>query len=757
MLISEKHIRVTVFLFLFNLLFLIVPQYHCQSITEDLIKKYEDSLLNLPKDQQLELLIELSWENRMINPLRGLSFADSALIISGKIDNRRKYATIKNIKGVIFTYIGEYDSALTNHFESLQIRENFDDTAAVAASLNNIGLVFERINDLDKALFYYSESLHKKELLGNKPSIVVSLNNTAIILRKKLEIEKALSYQLRALEICKTIDSPNDLALTYSNLGIIYKIKGMYKTALDYSEKSLKIREEIGDRQGLAIQYLTIGNIRELIGDFSGAVNNYNEAVKIASVNKFKPILTDSYSSLYSAYKNSGDHANSLFYLEKYAAAKDSLINEEKSLKILELETKYELGKKELQLRSLELERQTTFRNYLLIITIITLISVIIITNRYLAIKKITKSLAESEEFNRALVNNLPEIVLIIVEDKIVYINHISELYTGLTINQITGKSIFEFIELSYHELVKRNQRQILEGKIITDFEIKVMPRENLQIDFLVRASFINYKGSDAILGVLNDISNFKKFQQEIIEAKNRAEKSDKLKTEFLAQISHEIRTPVNVLLNWTSLIEDYTKDNILGEIKIGFDVIKTQGKRIVRTIDMILNMSELQLGTYEPIMMKIDLVEKVLQNLYQEFLYEAKRKNLSFQLDSEIRNAVIICDEYSVVQIFRNLIENAVKYTYEGSIKIKVYDYDQNKIAVSVIDTGLGISEDYLPNLFSAFSQEDQGYSRKFEGNGLGLSLVKKYLELNNADITVQSKKDEGSNFTVTFNKVNG
>jgi signal transduction histidine kinase len=103
------------------------------------------------------------------------------------------------------------------------------------------------------------------------------------------------------------------------------------------------------------------------------------------------------------------------------------------------------------------------------------------------------------------------------------------------------------------------------------------------------------------------------------------------------------------------------------------------------------------------------------------------------------------------VRQIFDNLIHNAIKYTHKGGIEIDIYS-NTNSIQVVVADTGIGISEEYLPNLFKPFTQEEHGYTRKYEGNGLGLALVKRYCELNDTQIKVESKKGEGTKFTLEF-----
>ncbi len=260
-----------------------------------------------------------------------------------------------------------------------------------------------------------------------------------------------------------------------------------------------------------------------------------------------------------------------------------------------------------------------------------------------------------------------------------------------------------------------------------------------------------NFIGSVAIN---RDITSRKEFELELEAAKLQAEKSDRLKSEFLAQMSHEIRTPINSILNFTTLIRQECRGIETEDLKISFNIIESASKRVIRTIDLILNMSELQTGTYEYRSRWFDLFEDSLKSLQSEFKNIADEKKIKLSLVKQTDNSILQADEYSVNQIFQNLIDNAVKYTREGEVEIVLSRDQNNKMCVEIRDTGIGISEEFLPKLFEAFSQEEQGYSRKFEGNGLGLALVKKYCELNNAVIDVESNKGKGTTFTVTFDK---
>lgn len=249
------------------------------------------------------------------------------------------------------------------------------------------------------------------------------------------------------------------------------------------------------------------------------------------------------------------------------------------------------------------------------------------------------------------------------------------------------------------------------------------------------------------------DITEKKRMVEELIEAKEKAEKSDKLKSEFLSQMSHEIRTPMNALLNFTTLLKGELKKHVTAETIEYIEGINSSGQRLIRTVDLLLNVSEVLAGTYKATFLEIDLAKGILDKIKNEYLGLVEEKGLQFNLVLNSTSALITADEYSVYKIFENLIDNAVKYTAKGAVTIKVEKIDLD-LKVSIEDTGIGISEEFMSNMFKPFTQEDSGYSKKYEGNGLGLTLVKKYCDLNGIGIEVESKKQIGTKFTLTFYK---
>lgn len=285
-------------------------------------------------------------------------------------------------------------------------------------------------------------------------------------------------------------------------------------------------------------------------------------------------------------------------------------------------------------------------------------------------------------------------------------------------------------------------------------YEKRLVRKDGEIINVIVEAVAVKDKTGKPshIIEQVIDITDRKKVEKELIYAKEKAEESDRLKTAFLAQMSHEIRTPLNVILAAMSLIQDDLDDSD-PDTKTILESVSSAGKRLQRTIDLILNISAVQSGSYEPEMTDINL-DKELRILIEEFRTMENEKGLTISYIKKTKHNIIHADHYSTVQIFQNLISNAVKYTLKGKVEVILDDWDKEKLQVIVKDTGIGISKDYLSKLFAPFSQEDVGHKREFEGNGLGLALVKKYVEINNADILVESEKNKGSIFTVIFNK---
>jgi PAS domain S-box-containing protein len=276
---------------------------------------------------------------------------------------------------------------------------------------------------------------------------------------------------------------------------------------------------------------------------------------------------------------------------------------------------------------------------------------------------------------------------------------------------------------------------------------------EDFPVEVMLTLITINQKTMFYV--VWRDITDRKKTESELIKAKELAEQSNQLKDAFIANMSHEIRTPLNGILGMTSILKDTFEEYVTEEEQNIFNVIDFSSNRLMRTIDMILNISRLQIGEFPYIPSTINIT-KLLENLVNEYQIQAKNKSLSLIFENNFGTINIYADEYCIIQSISNIIENAMKYTQEGYIKVYVSYSSDNELIINVKDSGIGISEDFKQKIFRPYSQEETGYSRSYEGVGLGLSLVKQMVELNHAEISVESIKGKGSCFSITFKNNN-
>lgn len=368
--------------------------------------------------------------------------------------------------------------------------------------------------------------------------------------------------------------------------------------------------------------------------------------------------------------------------------------------------------------------------------------------------KKTETFLKKTEEMFKLFFENAPIGMCIVSSDgKISRSNKAFCNTVGYEEHEIIGANLKMFFNGGLSKRVKPTHQMIIETESL-DTEVNLIKRSGHKVAALLKTIKIyddNGEPINTLMQVL-DITQIKKVQAELSRALEKAKESDSLKSAFLAQMSHEIRTPLNVILPSIKLMADDlgSKDSEMASI---LNAVENAGKRLQRTIDMILSMSAVQSGNYKPKFETFSLAEE-LKNLSQEFAQVARDKGLKLYYSNNTSGSQISADRYTIGQIFQNLVGNAVKYTHSGYVSVSIEDYDENNLIVKIEDSGIGIGSKYLNNLFSPFSQEDSGQTRKYEGNGLGLALVKEYVTLNKGQISVQSEKYRGTVFSVVFER---
>ncbi|MFH0735427.1 MAG: ABC transporter substrate binding protein [bacterium] len=289
--------------------------------------------------------------------------------------------------------------------------------------------------------------------------------------------------------------------------------------------------------------------------------------------------------------------------------------------------------------------------------------------------KDITYSREQEEIFLRFLkaIERSPISVMITNTDGLIeYVNPYFEKTSGYGFDEIKNKNP-RFLKTEYYK--KEDYQKLWEiiksGK---EWKGEFLNRRKNGENYWELATITSIKNDNGVithyLSVKEDITHLKEVEIELIRAKENAEKANRLKDEFLAQMSHEIRTPINAILSFAGLLKDELIDKIDDDLKISFAVMERAGKRIIRTIDLVLNMAEMKTGYFQPTFEEIDVNTRIAEVIQYDFKQTAKDKNLYLNFTYHSLSNYVIADEYTFDEIIKNLIDNALKYTFLAVLK---------------------------------------------------------------------------------------
>ncbi len=329
---------------------------------------------------------------------------------------------------------------------------------------------------------------------------------------------------------------------------------------------------------------------------------------------------------------------------------------------------------------------------------------------------------------------------------KIINSNQLIVELLGISSNNLINQPISTFFDL---ELNEATISRLLDTKNhILKFN------KNPDSDKWIQANFIKIEniegGIEKLILVCQDITNRIHGQQELENAKNVSDYLNKQKDQFIATVSHEIRTPINAILGFTDVLleieDDVNKVDYLSSVK-------TAGLGLLHIVNDILDISKIEAG-----MLQIDetpfQLNEVINNVISTLKLKASEKNIKllYAIDSDVTNN-LLGDKNRLNQILINIVGNAIKFTEKGKVELRVANQktENNTIFIefSIIDTGIGINQKKLQSIFDRFSQAEVSTSRKFGGTGLGLSISKELIDMQKGSISVQSTENVGTTFT--------
>jgi PAS domain S-box-containing protein len=346
--------------------------------------------------------------------------------------------------------------------------------------------------------------------------------------------------------------------------------------------------------------------------------------------------------------------------------------------------------------------------------------------------------------FYKAVVEDGSDLIFVVDYDgNISYHNTSVKVTLGYRANSLTGKNFFDYIlPDSLEELkvkFKQSQKRAYTEKV--EFQFLCADHSYRFLEF----NAINLKHKEGLDGFILDCRDITERKRDAVELV----RLQKAKEQFLANISHEIRTPINGIAGMAGLLSQHTSDE---DREAYLNAIKHSAENLKVIINDILDLAAIESGKFRFEKIAFNLIDLV-PSLTATFAYQAKEKKL--QLDCSIDdklNRILLGDPVRLNQVLINLINNAVKFTHAGSIHVKCSVERQQRdvcwVRFEVIDTGVGIPAEKLNTIFESFSQADASVTRRYGGTGLGLTIVKQLVELQHGKITVRSEEHKGSTF---------
>lgn len=361
--------------------------------------------------------------------------------------------------------------------------------------------------------------------------------------------------------------------------------------------------------------------------------------------------------------------------------------------------------------------------------------------------KRTLQALKESEERFRMLADSAPVLIWLTDESRAgTYFNKSWLEFTGAEIAESIGEGWMTFVHPDDLDRLLRIYGRSFEGR--TPFRVEYrLHRHDGEYRWVIDRGVPRYRPDGTFAGFVGsvlDINEQKDTEQKLLEAKEYAEEMSKLKTSFLTNITHEIRTPLTVILGFTSIL----RQGVRSEYQRFINLIERSGRRLLLMLDSMLDLAQLEAGTLEMDERSQNVLE-VVESAVESIRPVAEEKGLDIQIKFPGERRLARFDHAILTRIINNLLDNAIKFTDEGYVSVEVRGR-KDTVEVVVRDTGIGIEEQFLHHVFDPFVQESTGLDRTHQGSGLGLSVSKRLLERMGGSITLSSTKGEGSVFTI-------
>lgn len=624
-----------------------------------------------------------------------------------------------NWSGVVAREQGNKAEALEYFEQALEIFEEKGDKEDIANALRNIGRTYQYLGNFTLALDYYARSLKICQEIGAKKSMLNPLLFSGTLYREQGDYAKAMEYYTRHLKISEEIGDKVGMANGLNDIGIIQINLGNYTQALDYYTRSLKIREEIGSKSNIAGSLINIGIIYLKQGDLSQALDYLRKGAKIAEETGEKPFLVNALNSIGTIYLNQQENTKAL---EIY----------QRMLKISN-EIGYKVGITFSQSNISEIyNRQGNYRMSISYGTNAIKVAHELGYPRPIqqAAEILVKSYRSTGQYQQALEKQ----TLVI------------QMSDSLESEENQKAAIQHQYQYQYEKKALTDSLEYVEQQLKQDLAHQtIMHQKDQNRNMLIAGVLIVFI---LALGLWFRSRYIQQTNKQLAEAKERAERSEQYKEQFLANMSHEIRTPMHAISGMVKILE---RNEHAAEQDVYLDAMHQSSDNLLVILNDILDLSKIEAGKLDMEIMPIQPAA-VIENVSKILTFKAAEKGLHLHINiAPDVPKFVMGDPTRLNQILTNLAGNAIKFTSTGSVSISVKRKNEFLI-YEVRDSGIGIPEDKLQNIFEAFEQGSSSITQTYGGTGLGLNISQQLVELQGGNIWAESVAGTGSTFFVSL-----
>lgn len=581
--------------------------------------------------------------------------------------------------------------------QSMALAEKLNWKKGIALASNSLGVCYRKKSDYPKALEYHLKALKINEELNNKTGIATNLANIGIDYWNQSNYEKTLEYYFKALDINKELGNKSGIATNLGNIGLVYDVQEDYTNALKYYFKSMELQKELGEKSGVATNLGNIGIIYGRQSDYHNALEYFFKALKIEEELGDKNGIAINLGNIGYVYGLQSNYTKALEYYYKSLKIAEEL-GDRSGVQILysNISDIYEMQNN--HAKALEYyKKQVALKDSIF--------------------NEESKTKIANLEAKRENELNQKEILLLTKENQ--YKTNMTYVLFAVSVLILIILAVLYFFYKN-----KKNSHSALEAKN------KIINEANIELEALNKD--------------LNDKNRI------ISKSEQKLKEANASKDKFFNIIAHDLKNPLGSFKQLTGLLlKDY--NSFTTEERVEFiDLMNKSAVNLFELLENLLEWSRCQTDKikYDP--QEFD-VSAVLKNNVELLGQIASNKGVELSMDSPA-NLFAYADVNMITTVIRNLASNAIKFTPEGKKVLLSAKKKDNKIEISVIDNGVGISQEDKEKLFRLDVQHTTRGTSNEKGTGLGLILCKDFVEKNLGEISVESELGKGSTFKFTI-----